>query len=159
VTKTAFSHCSIKNCPKPNLDKELEKVKYDDYYINDPLEYLYKATTPTYIGEEMLGDQYTKVYNIMFEGKPGKIWLQEYYGFPLVIEVGTRKIEFKDMMVDATRSGETDLPFNFTVKGESKSWYFWEHYLGEWPKPGVPAEKALQELMNASANVKPVFGV
>jgi hypothetical protein len=152
VTKTAFSHCSYRICPKPNLDKELEKVDYADYYINDPMEYLYKATNDKYVEEQMLGDQTTKVFNVKFEGKPAKIWLQEYYGFPIKIEVdnldGTkRNIIFENMMVDATRRGEIDLPFNFTVSGEGdKHWIFWEHYLGEWPKKGqtlTPEMKAM----------------
>jgi hypothetical protein len=143
VTKTAFSHCGRYSCPKPNLDKEIEKVDYEEYYMNDPMEYLYKAiANPQYLKEEMIGEQYTKVFKTTFEGRPAKIWLQEYYGFPLRIEVtqpdGTkRKITFEDMMVDATTRGEIELPFNFTVKGEgNQSWYFWEHYLGEWPKEG-----------------------
>jgi predicted small lipoprotein YifL len=143
VTKTAFLHCSYIYCPKPNLDKEIEKTEYSDHYISDPMEYLYKTVVnPEYLREEMLGNDYTKVFKITFEDDPGKIWLQEYYGYPLKIEVNqkdgkTRKINFNDMMVDATARGEIDLPYNFTVKGEgNKTWVFWEHYLGEWPKKG-----------------------
>ncbi|MBN1544643.1 hypothetical protein JW898_04225 [Candidatus Woesearchaeota archaeon] len=142
TTKTAFSHCSKYLCPKPGLDKELEKAEYTDYYVNDPMEYLYKATKPKFVKEEMVGNQATKVFDILFEGKDARIWLQEYYGFPIKIMVKNddetkRTIRFEDMMVDATARGEIDLPFNFTVKGEgNKTWIFWEHYLGEWPNKG-----------------------
>jgi len=151
MTKTALSHCSIKYCPKPNQDKNLEIVDYNDYYINDPMEYLYKASNANYTGEAMIGDNYVKVYDIKFENKPARIWLQEYYGYPLKIEVydpENRVIEFQNMMIDATRSGEVDLPFNFTVKGKEGQWYFWQHYLGEWPKKGQTAAEAYAELLN-----------
>ena len=136
-TKTALSHCSIDLCPKPDIDRELEKVDYDDYYISDPMEYLYKATDAELVKEEMLGDQYTKVYSVMYEGRPARIWLQEYYGFPIKIIVrneddSKRMINFEEMMVNNVRRGEIDPPFNFTVKGEGdRKWWTWEHYLGE----------------------------
>jgi hypothetical protein len=141
-TKTAFSHCSKHTCPKPNIDKELEIVEYDDYYIKDPMEYLYKATDADYVKQEMIGNDYTKVFSIKYDGKPARIWLQEYYGYPLKImvkesESTKRTIRFEDVTVDATRTGEIDTPTNFTVKGEEGSWIFWKHYLGEWPKKGV----------------------
>jgi hypothetical protein len=158
LTKTAFSHCSKNLCPKPELDKEVEKVEFDDYYIKDPLEYLYKATTPEYVKEEMIGNDYVKVFNIKYEGKDARIWLQEYYGYPLKIMVrndddSKRVVKFEHMTVDNTRRGEIDLPFNFTVSGESKSWVFWEHYLGEWPEKGKNFE------VDDEGNlVNPLFG-
>ena len=160
LTKTAFSHCSRVYCPKPDdIDKELEKVEYSDYYLRDPMEYLYKTTDLEYMKEEMLGNQYTKVFKATFEGDEARIWLQEYYGFPLKILVknddGTRRtIKFEDMMIDATRRGELDLPFNFTVKGEEdKSWIFWEHYLGEWPSKSLVIEQPGEQ------GDDPMFGV
>jgi hypothetical protein len=150
VTKTAFSHCSRDLCPKPDIDKGLEKVEYSDYYISDPMEYLYRVTKPEYIEEEMVGDQYTKVFNARFEGNEARVWLQEYYGFIVKMivknEDGTKRvIKFEDMLVDNTRRGEIDLPFNFTVKGEQGSWYFWEHYLGEWPPKGMTLEEFYEQ--------------
>lgn len=141
LTKQAFSHCSKYVCEKPDIDKEIERVEYSDYYISDPMEYLYKVMAAEYIKDEMLGDQYTRVYSATFEGKDARVWLQEYYGFPLKIVVrneddSRRTIEFKDMMIDAARRGDIELPFNFTISGEEGSWYFWEHYLGEWPPEG-----------------------
>jgi hypothetical protein len=138
LTETALSHCGLAYCPKGSLDKEVEKVEFDDYYIRNPVEYLYRATDAEFVKEELLDDQYTKVFSVTFEGRPARIWLQEYYGFPLKIVVrnedeSKRTIKFDDVMIDSTRRGEIDLPFNFTVKGEPKSWVFWEHYLGEWP--------------------------
>ncbi|MFC1741571.1 hypothetical protein ACFL3V_03475 [Nanoarchaeota archaeon] len=136
--RIAFSHCSKYNCDR---DRELEKVEFDDYYIKDPMEYLYMTTQPEFLKEEMLGNDYTKVFGVKFEGKDGRIWLQEYYGYPLKIIVkeedgSKRTIKFEEMFVDATRSGEIDTPANFTVKGEDGQWVFWKHYLGEWPPKG-----------------------
>ncbi|MBW2971972.1 hypothetical protein KY359_02950 [Candidatus Woesearchaeota archaeon] len=140
-TKQAFSHCSKYLCPSPDIDKEIERVEYSDYYVNDPYEYISKATHPQFVKEEMIGNQYTKVFDVRFEGKDARVWVQEYYGFPIKILVRdgdeiSRTIKFEDMMVDATRRGEIDLPFNFTISGEKGQWYFWEHYLGEWPPKG-----------------------
>lgn len=145
ITRQAFSHCSKHLCPKPDIDKELERVDYEDYYVPDPMEYLYKATDGELVREDMIGNQYTKVFSVTFEGKPARIWLQEYYGFPLKIIVrneddSRRTILFEDMMIDATRRGEIDTPFNFTISGEDGHWWFWEHYLGEW-KPTQLTEK------------------
>jgi len=67
VTKTAFSHCSSRLCTKPNIDKGLEKVQYEKYYLKDPMEYLYFARDPQYVKEEMIGDETTKVFDITFE--------------------------------------------------------------------------------------------
>ncbi len=141
VTKHAFSKCSINHCPRPNLDKELENTEFDDYYISDPMETLYKATKAEYVKEEMLGNDYAKVFSIKYEGNDARLWLQEYYGYPLKLVIKTsdntkRTITFTDMQVDATRRGEIDLPTNFTIKGEEGSWFFWEHYLGLWPPEG-----------------------
>ncbi|MBW2997665.1 hypothetical protein KY349_04970 [Candidatus Woesearchaeota archaeon] len=141
LTKQAFSHCSRYVCEKPDIDKEIERVEYSDYYISDPMEYLYKVTDAEYVKDDVLGDQYTRVYSAKFEGKDARVWLQEYYGFPLKIVIrneddSKRTIEFEDMMIDAARRGEIELPFNFTISGEEGSWYFWEHYLGEWPPEG-----------------------
>lgn len=141
VTRTALSHCSKYTCPKPNIDLELEKVNYDDYYLNDPFEYISKFTNAEFVKEEMLGNDYTKVFSGKFEGNEARIWVQEYYGYPLVIMVknsdgSKRTIKFEDMLVDATRSGEVEPPGNFTVKGEQGQWIFFKHYLGEWPDKG-----------------------
>lgn len=141
-TKQAFSHCSKYVCEKPDIDKEIERVEYSEYYINDPMEYLYKVTNAKYMKDAMLGNQYTRVFSAKFEGKEARVWLQEYYGFPLKIIVrneddSKRIIEFKNMMIDAARRGEIELPFNFTISGEEGNWYFWEHYLGEWPPEGT----------------------
>ena len=157
TTKQAFTHCSREVCEKPNIDKELERVDYEEFYVWDPMEYLFRATKPSYVTTEMVGNDYTKVFSVTFEGKEARLWLQEYYGYPLKIVVrneddSKRTIEFKDMMVDATRRGEIDLPTNFTISGEEGNWYFWEHYLGEWPKEGSNIEIPPGE-------VKPAFGV
>lgn len=147
LTETALSHCGLAYCPKGSLDKEVEKVEFDDYYLRNPVEYLYRATDAEFVKEELLDDQYTKVFSVTFEGRPARIWLQEYYGFPLKIVIrneddSKRTIKFDEVMIDSTRRGEIDLPFNFTVKGEPKSWVFWEHYLGEWPpKNAIRLEK------------------
>ena len=151
LTKTALSHCSIRYCPKPNLDKELEITNYDKYYKNDPLEYLYKITDANYVRDDMIGDQYVKVFNMTFDGKEGTAWLQEYYGFPIKIVIPGRTVEFLNMTIDNTRLGLVELPFNFTVKGKEGHWFFWEHYLGEWPQPGQDPDQALQELLNGTA--------
>jgi hypothetical protein len=154
TTKTAFSHCSIDNCPRPDLDKEIERVDYEEYYINDPMEYLYEATNAEFVKEELLGNDYTKVFSIKFEDNEARIWLQEYYGYPMKIIVrnddgSKRTIKFDEMMVNNVRKAEVDLPFNSTIKGEDKHWWFWEHYLGEWEPPrrlnipGVPEEPVL----------------
>ncbi|MBW2963931.1 hypothetical protein KY363_00585 [Candidatus Woesearchaeota archaeon] len=141
LTKTALSHCSKNSCPKPNIDKELEKVVYDDYYIDDPFEYVSRFADAEFLKEELLGNDYTKVFTGRFEGNEARIWIQEYYGYPLMIMVknsdgSKRTIKFDDMMVDATRSGEVEPPGNFTVKGEPGQWIFFKHYLGEWPEEG-----------------------
>ncbi|MFH1064629.1 MAG: hypothetical protein V1729_06100 [Candidatus Woesearchaeota archaeon] len=138
LTKTALSHCSRELCPRPNIDKEVEKVDYDTYYLNDIYEYLTKATNGQYLNEEMMGDQYTKVFSANFEGNEARVWLQEYYGFPLKILVkqedgSKRTILFENVMVDNTRKAEIVPPGNFTVKGVEGNWIFFEHYLGEWP--------------------------
>ncbi|NQU79442.1 hypothetical protein HQ545_06770 [Candidatus Woesearchaeota archaeon] len=138
LTKTAFTHCSSDLCLKPELDRELEKVEYETYYMPDPLEYIYKITDTQYVKEEMLGDQYTKVFNAQFEKRPARVWLQEYYGFPLKIIIrmeddNKRTITFDDMIIDNTRLVDIKPPFNFTVKGEEGTWIMWEHYLGDWP--------------------------
>lgn len=146
LTKQAFSHCSKELCPKPNIDYELERVDYHDYYVPDPMEYLYRTTDGQLIKEEMIGNQYTKVFSANFEGKPARIWLQEYYGFPLKIIVredddSRRTITFDGMMIDATRRSEVDPPFNFTVSSEKGHWWFWEHYLGEWSPTQLTEEQ------------------
>jgi hypothetical protein len=141
-TKTAFSHCSINTCSRPNIDRQLEKVEYDNYIIKDPYEYISMATNAQYVKEELVEEQYAKVFDATYEGKPARVWVQEYYGFPLKIMVknedgSKRTIKFYDVMVDATRSGEIDTPSNFTIKGETGHWLFWKHYLGEWPPKGT----------------------
>ncbi len=146
LTKQAFSHCSKYLCPKPNIDYELERVDYSDYYVPDPMEYLYRTTDGKLINEEMIGNQYTKVFSANFEGKPARIWLQEYYGFPLKIIVredddSKRTITFDGMMIDAARRAEVDPPFNFTISGEKGHWWFWEHYLGEWSPTQLTKEQ------------------
>jgi len=144
--KIAFSHCSKEFCPRPDIDLEVEKVDYEYYYNKDPMEYIYSATKAEYVKDELLDDDYTKVFNVMYEGQPARVWLQEYYGYPLKIVVRNsdntkRTIKFEDMEIDTVRRAEIDLPFNFTVSGEgNKRWVFWEHYLGEWPKQGQRIE-------------------
>lgn len=138
VTKTALSHCSRELCPRPNIDKELEKVEYDEYYMYDIYEYLTRATFGEYLKEEIIGNQYTKVFSAKFEADEARVWLQEYYGFPLKILVkqedgSKRTILFEEVMVDNTRKAEIVPPGNFTVKGVEGHWIFFEHYLGEWP--------------------------
>ncbi len=138
VTKTALSHCSRELCPRPNIDKEVEKVDYDEYYIYDIYEYLTRTFNGAYVKEEMIGNQYTKVFSANFEGNEARVWLQEYYGFPLKILIkqddgSKRTILFEDVMVYNTRKSEIVPPGNFTVKGVDGYWIFFEHYLGEWP--------------------------
>jgi hypothetical protein len=154
-TKTTFTHCSKTNCPKPYLDKELEKAEYDNYYLPDPMEYLYQVTDAQFLKEDMIGNDYTKVFSARFQGNEARVWLQEYYGYPLKIIVknndgSKRTIRFEDMTIDATRTGEIDTPTNFTVKGEQGSWIFWKHYLGEWPEEGVRlTDEEMQALFGA----------
>lgn len=140
VEKEAFSHCSKELCPEPKIDKELERIDYEPYAFNDPYEYASKVSNPEFIGEKMVENQYTKVFKINFEGKPARIWLQEYYGFPLRIEIvdGDEKriIKFEDMEIDNLERPDLDMPFGFSIKGEEGIWFFWDHYLGLWPPPG-----------------------
>ncbi len=151
VSKTALSHCSKQLCNNP-VDKEVEHVDYSDYYQWDPIEYIYRITEPTYVDQEIIGDQYTKVFNAKFEGKDTRVWIQEYYGFPIKILVreddgNPRTITFEDIMVDEVRSGEIELPFNFTVSGEgTRKWWTWEHYLGELDDEGVSFNEFQQKI-------------
>ncbi len=135
VTKTALTHCSERNCEK---DKQLEKTDYDEYYQYDPYERITRVIKPTYLGEEMLGDDYTKKFSMRYDGNPGTVWVQEYYGYPLKFEIDEggikRTIELKDMTINTVRDAEIQPPFNFTIKGEAKTYVFWDHYLGLWPK-------------------------
>ncbi len=156
ITKTALSHCSKDTCPAPDIDKELEKVRFEEYYVRDPLEYLYELTNPEYMEEDMIGRDYAKVFKAKFEGDEAVVWLQEYYGFPLKMMVReedgtTRTIEFQDMMIDEVRRGEIDPPFEFTVKGEEGTWWMWEHYLGEW--------KPQKRMVQPTVNTEPALGV
>lgn len=142
ITKTAFTHCGREYCDK---DREIEKTEYEEYYQPDPNEMITGTRNAEYLTEEMLGNDATKVFSITHLGEPSKVWVQEYYGYPLKFKIGDRTIEYKEMTIDATRRGEIDLPFNFTVKGEKGNWYFWEHYLGLWP------EKKNELVTNAGA--------
>ncbi|HII72419.1 TPA: hypothetical protein HA265_06715 [Candidatus Woesearchaeota archaeon] len=143
-TKTALTRCG--ECDEP--DKELEKTDYEKYYALDPYEMLTKAADAELTGEEMLGNDYTKVFSIRYDGKPGKVWVQEYWGYPIRFEIGEgqekRTVEFKDMMIDATRAGEIEPPFEFTVKGEKGTWWSWEHYLGEMEGKNIPMPQIQQ---------------
>ena len=146
LTEKALAHCSKTLCKNPT-DKEVEHVEYSDYIQMDPVEYIYQITNAEYADQEILDKQYTKVFNAKFEGKDARVWLQEYYGFPLKIIVrnqdnSRRTIEFKDLMINEVRSGELQPPFNFTVRGEgTKTWWTWEHYNGEWKnKAQIPEE-------------------
>ncbi len=130
ITKQAFAHCGREYCDK---DKEVERVDYNKYYQEDPYELASGMTNAQYLTEDMIGQDVTKVFKVNFYGKPAKVWMQEYYGYPIKIDLGNRVIEYKNMTVDATRTGEIDMPFNFTIKGEPGRWYFWDHYLGLWP--------------------------
>ncbi|MFC1723056.1 hypothetical protein ACFL0V_02875 [Nanoarchaeota archaeon] len=135
VEKVALAHCE--EC---DVDLELEKLEYDAFKFVDPYEVMSRSTKPKLIGEEMLGNDFTKVFEIQYEGEKGKIWIQEYWGFPIKLETENIRIEFVDMEIDTVRDKELETPFNFTVKGEERRWWFLDHYLGLWPKEGMDAE-------------------
>lgn len=127
ISKQAFTHCNKETCDD---DKELERTEYEDYYAPDPFETISKVTKTEYINEELLGNDYTKVFTGMYEGEKTTVWVQEYWGYPLKLEMESgRVIEYVDVMVDNTRYAETQTPFNFTIKGEEKHWWSWEHFL------------------------------
>ncbi|MBU0461955.1 MAG: hypothetical protein KJ574_05195 [Nanoarchaeota archaeon] len=133
VHKVAIARCSLDLCEEKDLD--LDTVDYDKYYQNDPLEWMYKMKYPVYIGDEMLGNQAVKVFNITGPGNyPGKIWLMEFYGLPLKIEFGTengtRKIAFNDLHVNTVTLGQIMLPINMTVDGKDYE-FGWFGYLAK----------------------------
>jgi hypothetical protein len=137
TTKTALAKCSEERCKVK--DVELEKVDYAEFYKTDMLEHLSALFDGRYVGEEMIGDNVVKVFDVKYLTRPGRAWIQEYWGFPLKIEYqkedgSTRTLEFKNITIDDVRIGEIQLPFNCTVKGQSNHWWNWEHYLGEYPE-------------------------
>ena len=149
TTRTALSRCRD-SCAE--VDMEFEKVDYDYFYRLDPYEQLTRFNPDSYIRDDMIGNDYVKVFSGRYMSGNATAWIQEYYGYPLKIEYtkedgSTRTIEFNDMEIDTVRMGEIQLPFNCTVKGEEGNWWIWEHYLGEMKKsdmmigtPDMPVE-------------------
>jgi len=134
VTKNALAHCNYETCEP--LDRKLEYVDYDDFYHLDPLEEMYQINKAEFVKNEMLGQNIVKVFDIEYKGNPGRIWVQEYYGFPISIKYeevdgSIRTIFFKDMVIDNVRMIEVFPPFNFTVEGVSYPTLY--HYYGIYP--------------------------
>lgn len=134
TNKYAFTRCNREVCPEG--DMEFEVGDYDYFYRPEPYEILSMFRSMDYVGDEMIGNDYVKVFSGTYLGNQGRIYVQEYWGYPLKLEYvddsnTKHTIEFLDMEIDNTRIGEVQMPPNFKIKGEKGSWWNWEHYLGE----------------------------
>jgi len=125
VSKTALATC--KQCG----EKEYRLVDYEKYHQYDPYEQMTLFRDAKYLGENMIGNDYVKIFQGIFEGEPAKIYLQEYYGYPLKIESKARKIIYSNVQIDSTPRAKIAIPFNSTIEG--KKYWNWEHYLGIMP--------------------------
>ena len=153
-TKTALTRCGYEICKNPR-DLKLEETKYDLWYRKSPIEEMYLFTNATYLRDEMIGKSYAKVFDGKYQGNTARIWVQEYYGFPLKIEYLDssnikQKIEFNQLKVNNVRFFDVEIPFNSTVKGEDGHFWFWKHYLGEWPSDSEREITLTGDMLNLS---------
>lgn len=119
VTKEAFTWCNYDLCEAP-IDRSLVRTNYSEYYHFDPLEELYRVNEAEFVGNEMIGENIVKVFDIEYKGKPGRAWVQEHYGYPISIKYekedgSVRTIFFEELMVDNVRFVDVFPPFNYSV--------------------------------------------
>lgn len=133
INNVAIARCSDNLCNKHDLD--LFTVDYDEYYKKDPFEWQQLFKDESYLEDGQIGSHLVKVFDAKtMDGRPAKIWVQEFYGVPLKFEFetdeGMRTIEFKEFRINNIRAGEIMLPINMTV--DEKEYVFgWYGYLAE----------------------------
>jgi len=87
--KTATAYCEdLGAC---ETSGEVGEVTYDDYYVKTPFDWSNEITSAEKIGEVTLYDRETWI----IEANDGmKVWLDNYYGIPLKVELGEISYEF-----------------------------------------------------------------
>jgi hypothetical protein len=103
--KSAEAYClGYPNC-RLNTGK-ISDLKYDDAYIETPLDWLEKVTEAEKIDERTVEGRKA----VYLETNIGKITVESYYGFLYKIEDGKKKWEFSDAALNSLKDSDVIAP-------------------------------------------------
>jgi len=102
VKKTAIAYCEDKNsvaCPERAKQWTLN---FNEVYTKNPVDWLkeFDPSTATIISSETLNGRPSTVVSTVYKGEPVKMWLDNYSGIPIRIEIGASEfMQDKDVYV------------------------------------------------------------
>lgn len=108
--KKSWLVCTALSCDNRNVAEEAD---YDEFIMETPLEMIEGVT---YKGD-ILGTEIcdtskpcNKVEVTFADGKTGKLWLGDYYGFPYKIDKDDEMFEFVTVAINAVKDEDVTLP-------------------------------------------------
>jgi len=104
VTETATGYCEnviTSGCPDRNKPYALE---FKDYVVETPLEWIGKLTKAELTGKSKLIDGRTgKEVNFEINGNEGIMFVDSYFGLPLMISYQGDNYEFRDLAINEVK--------------------------------------------------------
>lgn len=115
-SKTAVGYCerNVYRCADPNSPVE---VNFRKYYRKTPFEWIDEVSYAEKVAEEQMQQRTVWKIRSVEDGKTTEMWVDEYYGIPLEIEVteggATNKYIFEDIGFNAV--DDSDLEHTFVT--------------------------------------------